>query len=143
MSEEPRDCSGAKNHCLRGNAWLAAGVNAPDDVRSPATAVYPFDGHWYAYNGDKIDGGTIYRTKPATVAEIQHARLVWVLVDKHNEFSDVKSFLPKNEKDALTTRRWSMLSVESVDAKAGTFVSDRQTYKIDAARVGVEAKNPD
>jgi hypothetical protein len=142
ISEDERDCGPAKNHCMRGNAWLATGISGPADIRGAATAAFPFDGHWYTYSGEQAES-TVYRTKPATADEIQHARLVWVLDVGHNEFSDVKSFLPKSEKEALTTRRWQSVSPESVDAKAGTFTAGRTLYKIEAARVGVEAKSAD
>ena len=143
LSDDERDCSAAHNHCMRGNGWMATGFSGPGDIMSPGTAVFPFDGHWYAYTGEQADN-TIYRTKPATAAEIQSARIVWVLVDVHNDSGDVKSRLPNSEKDALTTRRWQMLAgIQSVDAKAGTFVSDRTTYSIGAARVAIEAKSAD
>jgi len=145
ISSDPRECGPAQNHCLRGNAWFGTGFDGPAGVHSPAAAVFAFDGHYYAYNGEKCEN-TVYRTRPATAENIEHARLVWVYVSDQEHGATIPagtimSMLPRSEHDALSTRRWSMISVASIDAKAGTFVADDSfTYQIAAARIGFDPR---
>lgn len=146
ISETPSDCTAAQNHCLRANGWFVSGAEDNGIGPEPRTPVFKFEGHWYTYRGRLAGGGTLYRTKPATAENIQQAREVFVFLAPPTGAASlptgtVLSAIPKTQREALLGKRWTRISVYTVDAKAGTFVADDAfTYEIAAARVAFDPK---
>ena len=146
ISADARDCGPAHNHCLRGNAWFENGVDDRSQASIPRTPVFELEGHWYTWKGAKADGGTLYRTKPATAANLNGAREVYMFFPPPTgkataDSSLVYGVLPASEKEALTIGRWGQIFPYKIDAAKGTFTaSDGLTYRIDAARVGFDPR---
>ena len=143
VSADARDCGPAQNHCLRANGWFASGFyEGPGEPRRP---VFQLGGHWYTWRGEPAKDGTIYRTAPATVENISGAREVFVFVAERKgggaslPTGTLLSAIPRSEQEALTARRWTRISIYTIDAKAGTFVADDAfTYQIAAARIAFD-----
>jgi len=149
ISDEPRDCGPAHDHCLRANGYFAivdyAGVGP-----EPRWPVFRLDGKWLAYWKGKPAGGTVYRTIPATVENMREAREIYVfLAERHDgkatlPTGTVLSAIPTSEKEALTSGRWTRISPYEIDAKAGTYTADDAfTYQIAATRVAFDPKAAD
>ncbi len=131
LSSDARDCSAAHDHCMRGEAWFASGFS--DEQGNPGMRpAFTVDGKWYLWSGRPVDGGTAYRTKAATAATLLSGRQA-IVFSPGKEAGAGK--LPRTEREALTSRRWSVVGIWEVDASAGTFTSDRGTYSIDMARI--------
>jgi hypothetical protein len=145
ISADARECGPAQNHCLRGNAWFANGVEHKSTAPHPRTPVFELDGHWYSYKGTPAQGGTVYRTKPATAANLNSGREVYLYFEPPTGKATVESTyvggtLPKSEKEALTVQRWGQIVPYDIDAAKGTFKADGLTYRIDAARVAFDPR---
>jgi hypothetical protein len=146
ISAEKRDCGPAHNHCLRGNGWFENGVDDRNETSTPRTPVFELDGHWYTWKGKPADGGTLYRTKPATAATLQSAREAYMFFQPRTDKATADSSLvygalPASEKEALTVGRWGQIFPYKIDAAKGTILaSDGLTYRIDAARVGFDPR---
>jgi hypothetical protein len=140
VSSDAGDCGPAQNHCLRANGWFASGFY--EGPRVPRRPVFQLDGHWYTWRGEPAKGGSIYRTAPATLENLSQAREVFVFLAERKgagataPTGALMSAIPRSEQEALTARRWTRISIYSIDAKAGTFTADDDfTYQIAAARV--------
>jgi hypothetical protein len=123
-SREPRDCSAAHDHCMRGEAWFASGF-MDENGTAAMRPVFEQGGKWYPWSGRLVDGGTAYRTKVATADTLVDGRQAIVFSAK----------LPRTELEALTSKGWIVVAVWKIDGAAGTFDTDRGTYRIDAARI--------
>ncbi len=136
ISEDPSDCSPAKNHCMRGNAWFTISMVDSDDgrIHELMQPVFIFEGHWYSWKGKAADNGTVKRTRPATLETLKIGREVYVYVARGD------GAVPASAKEALTARQWDDVSPYTIDAKAGTFFADGQTYPISAARIPFDAR---
>jgi hypothetical protein len=136
IAEEPGDCGPARNHCLRGNAWFTGSEISSDDgrIHHLMLPVFIFEGHWYSWKGKHADNGTVKRTRPATLDTLKIGHDVYVFVPR----GDGK--VPASPKAALTARQWDAVAPYTIDAKAGTFFADGQTYSIAAARVPFDAR---
>jgi hypothetical protein len=88
VSDAPRDCSAANNHCLRGNGWLVASYDTTiGDVRVPA---FELDGTWYSWDGDRLES-LPRRTRPATIESVMKARDVYVFLEPRTGKATVES----------------------------------------------------
>jgi hypothetical protein len=140
ISADARECGPAQNHCMRGNAWFANGVESSRHARFANAPVFEFEGHWYSYGGVPAEGATLYRTKPATPANINNGREVYLFMEPATDKATVpKGYvggaLPKSEKEALLSGGWARVVPHEVDAAKGTFTAGGLTYRIDAARI--------
>ena len=144
-SDQPTDCGPAHNHCMPANGWFAAGMGAPVDVPEPRVPVFRLDGRFYAWNGE-VAPAAVYRTVPATADNLIGAHEVYVYLRDRSgvgqstlRVGTVLSAVPRSPREAITERRWTRISVYTIDAKAGTFVADDAfTYEIAAARVAFD-----
>jgi len=141
ISDAPRDCSAANNHCLRGNGWMAGAYDTT--LGGLGVPAFEFHNTWYSWDGDRLEV-LPRRTAAATLVTVMEARDVYVFrgppSDKATvEAGRVVNSLPRSELEALTARRWIRVSPYTVDADAGTFVDrDGLTYRVDGARIGLD-----
>jgi hypothetical protein len=145
ISAGARECGPAQNHCLRGNAWFANGVDSTRHSRYGNAPVFELEGHWYSYGAIPAEGATVYRTKPATPANIKNGREVYLFTEPPTDkatvaTSHVGGALPQSEKEALLGGRWARVVPYTVDAAKGTFTAGGLTYRIDAARVAFDPR---
>lgn len=130
LSDAKRECTAAHDHCLR-SQWFVTGALTHRGGAGMAP-VFEFEGKWYTWTGERVTGGTLYRTTSATTSTLKVARQALAYWPPENELVPP---LPVSEQDAMTSNRWSVVIVSEIDAAAGTFTSGGVTHQIDAARV--------
>jgi hypothetical protein len=127
ISAEPRDCSAAHDHCMRGGGYIGSDI-----------PVFLLDGKWYRWHGEE-QTGAVDASAPATAASLRSGRHVWVFRDPHDHslaVPAVYTVVPRSEQDALGEGAWHTTLVSDVDEAHGTFVGDEGfVYAIGVARV--------
>lgn len=127
-------CTNKIDHCMRPGVWFAASdVTAGKLFRG--TPVFELEGKWWNWRGDEADYKFLFKTKVATSASdiFVGKPIVWLVEDSGRKWLD-------NEHDMLTTSRWSVGVVESIDGETIRVKGWSGNVSLDTIRVIVEEK---
>lgn len=129
-------CTNKIDHCMRPGVWFAASdVIAGKLFRG--TPVFEFEGKWWNWRGDEADYKFAFKTKVASSSsEITVGKpVVFLVEDSGRKWLD-------NEHDMLTTSRWSVGVVDSIDGETIRVKGWSGNVSLDTIRVIVEEKQP-
>jgi hypothetical protein len=127
-------CTNKIDHCMRPGVWFAAD-NVVAGKLFRGTPVFELDGKWWNWRGDEATYQFLYRTKVANgIVDVSVGRpIIWLIDEAGHKFLD-------NEHDMLTTSRWSVGVVESVDGETIKVKGWSGPVSLDTVRVIVEEK---
>jgi hypothetical protein len=127
-------CTNKIDHCMRPGVWFAAD-NVIAGKLFRGTPVFTLDGKWWNWRGDEQSYKFLYRTKVAdNASEIVVGKpMIWLMEESGHKWLD-------NEHDMLTTSRWSVGIVESVNGDTIRVTGWSAGISLDTARVIVEEK---
>ncbi len=127
-------CDASRDHCMREGVWFAADSVRPGSLFR-AVPAFQFEGKWYDWRGNDVEPGKLFKTELATIDTIKVGSPVVLLVPETSSEPWLES-----EYDALTTSRWDVAYVDSVNRSAKTFrVKGWPDFlSIDVARVITE-----
>jgi hypothetical protein len=127
-------CDASRDHCLREGVWFAAD-NYDSKHLFRALPVFEFEKTWWNWRGAEIESGKLFKTERATLDKIRAGApvVVWLPDTDSAPWAE-------NEYEALTSSRWDVAVVQSVNRSAKTFriPSWPDALPIDNARVIVQ-----
>jgi hypothetical protein len=127
-------CTNKLDHCLRPGVWFATdGVVAGKLFRG--TPVFELDGKWWTWRGQPAEYKHLFRTKLADkAADVSVGKPIVFFVEEGG-----RKWLD-NEMEMLTSSRWSVGVVESVDGEA-IRIKGWSNVSLESVRVIVEEKS--
>jgi hypothetical protein len=130
-------CDASRDHCMRPGVWFAAD-NYDSQHLFRALPVFEFDGTWWNWRGAEVESGKLFKTELATPAKLRVGAPVIVWLPETDSAA-----WAENEYDALTSSRWDVAVVQSVNPSAKTFRIPRwpDDLPIENARVILEQKS--
>lgn len=124
-------CDASRNHCMREGVWFAAD-NYDSKHLFRATPVFELEKTWWNWRGAEVDSGKLFKTELATADKIRAGApvIVWLPETDSSRWAE-------NEYEALTSSRWDVAVVQSVNRGAKSFriPSWPDDLPIDNARV--------
>jgi hypothetical protein len=108
-------CDASRNHCMREGVWFAAD-NYDSKHLFRALPVFEFEKTWWNWRGAEVDSGKLFKTEVATVDKIRAGApvVVWLPETDSSRWAE-------NEYEALTSSRWDVAVVQSVNRSAKSF----------------------
>jgi hypothetical protein len=108
-------CDATHDHCIRKGTWFSAD-NYDNKHLFRALPVFEFEGKWYNWRGSEAEVGKLFRTELATPEKVRPGSpiVVWLPETDSPPWAG-------NEYDALTSSRWDIAVVLSVNSSAKTF----------------------
>lgn len=132
------DCTPDKDHCLRDGVLFASGPYRTGALFR-ATPVFEFEGKTWTWMGDEYPPNEydwLFKTKVATKSDIVVGEpIVWVI----KGLGDNTDFLA-SENEALTSSRWDVGVVESINSDFIRVSGWAGNVKIDTVRIITEKK---
>lgn len=133
------ECTHERNHCLRGDAWFAAGTVQPGKLYR-ATPVFELEDKWWTFREQEhTDWGVVYQTKvvddPSELTP--GSPVVWLI----EAGSSSQKWLT-SEYDALTSSRWEVGTIDKVSGETFTVLGWAKPVPIETARVIVQQRKP-
>jgi hypothetical protein len=132
-----KPCDASQNHCMREGVWFAAGGLKPGSMFR-AVPAFELEGKWYDWRGNDVEPGMLFKTELATIDKLQPGTPIVFLVPESSGSGWLES-----EYDSLTTSRWDVAYVDTVNSSAKTFRAKGwpDTLSIDVARVITQQKS--
>lgn len=132
------NCTPDKDHCLRDGVWFASGPYR-EGALYRVTPVFEFEGKTWTWRGDELSPSEydwLLKTKVAQKSDIRVGEpIVWVI----KGLSDNEDFLT-SENEALTSSRWDVGIVESINSDFIRVSGWAGNVKIETVRVITEKK---
>jgi hypothetical protein len=124
-------CDASRDHCMRDGVWFAAD-NYDSKHLFRAVPAFKFEDTWYNWRGAEVDSGKLFKTELATVDKLRAGSPAIVWLPENDSAT-----WPENEYQALTSSRWDVAVIQSVNRSAKTFRIPTwpQDLPIDTARV--------
>jgi hypothetical protein len=108
-------CDASRNHCMREGVWFAADTYDNTHLFR-AVPAFELDKTWWNWRGAEVDSGKLFKTEVATVDKLKAGSpaIVWLPETDSGQWA-------LNEYEALTSSRWDVAVVQSVNRSAKSF----------------------